>query len=127
MTGKVVSSDIALGRAVKAGDILVRMDSLPVELQVRQEQTRLGTIQPEIESLKAQIAAEESAGTDEQRASQSAIEEARLKVREAETQAQGARLDRQRYENLLREKLVPVREVEKAISESSVCAKTRSP
>jgi multidrug resistance efflux pump len=118
MTGKIVSSDIALGRTVQAGDVLVRMDSLPAELQVREAKTRLNTIQPEIESLRAQIAAEESAGVDEQRASQAAVEEARLKVREAETQAQGAQLDRQRYEKLLKEKLVPEREYEKIISES---------
>ena len=118
MTGRVVSSDIALGRTVKAGDVLVRMDSLPAELQVHEEQTKLSTIQPEIEALRAQIAAEESAGADERRASQSAVEEARLKVREAETQAQGAQLDKQRYDKLRKEKLVPERDFEKIASEA---------
>ena len=118
MTGRVISSDIALGKTVKAGDILVRMDALPAELQVREEQTKLNTIQPEIESLRLQIAAEESAGVDEQRASQSAIDEAKLKVREAESQAQAALLERARFEKLRKEKLVPDRDAEKAIGES---------
>jgi multidrug resistance efflux pump len=118
MPGRVVSSDIALGRTVQAGDILVRMDALPAELQVREEQTKLNTIQPEIEALRKQITAEESAGADEQRASQSAIDEAKLKVREAESQAQSAQLDRIRYQKLKAEKLVPDRDVERIIAES---------
>ena len=118
MTGRVVESALAMGKVVKAGDILVRMDSLPEELLVREAKTRLSTVQPQIEALRAQIAEEEAAGVAEQRASASSVEEARLKIREAETPAKAAQVERRRYERLKKEGLAPDREVEKAIAEA---------
>ncbi len=117
LTGRVVASTLAMGKQVQAGDVLVRLDALPEELHASEEQTRLTTIQPEIRSLESQIAAEESAGVDEQRASQSAIEEARLRVREAETPAKQAELDRRRLERLKKEGLTTARDYERAVSD----------
>src|SRR4051812_39279532 len=39
MTGRVIQADLPLGRTVRAGDVLVRLDALPEQLQVRQEET----------------------------------------------------------------------------------------
>ena len=117
LTGRVVASTLSMGIQVQAGDVLVRLDALPEELHANEQQTRLTTIQPEIRSLEAQIAAEESAGVDEQRASQSAIEEARLRVREAETPAKQAELDRRRLERLKKEGLTADRDYERAVSD----------
>src|SRR3982074_2068593 len=41
IAGKVVACDLALGKTVKAGDVLVRLDSVSEELQARQEETRI--------------------------------------------------------------------------------------
>lgn len=118
MTGRIIESNLAMGKTVEKGDILVRMDSRPEQLLVREQQVRIASIDPQIQTLRAQIVEEESAGVAEQRASASAIEEARQKVREAETPAKAALVERRRYERLKRENLVPEREVEKAIAES---------
>jgi membrane fusion protein (multidrug efflux system) len=117
LTGRVVRADLALGQHVNAGDILVRLDALPEELRANEETTRATAILPEIKSLEAQIAAEESAGVEEQHASQSAIEEARLRVREAETPAKQAELERRRLERLKREGLTADRDYERALSD----------
>jgi multidrug resistance efflux pump len=118
MTGRIVESNLALGRKVAKGDVLLRMDSRPEQLAVREQQARISSIEPQIQALNSQIAEEEATGIAEQRASVSAVEEAKQKVREAETPAKAARLERQRYERLKREGLAPDREVEKAIAES---------
>jgi membrane fusion protein (multidrug efflux system) len=117
LTGRVIRADLALGQHVNAGDILVRLDALPEELRANEETTRATAILPEIKSLEAQITAEESAGVEEQHASQSAIEEARLRVREAETPAKQAELERRRLERLKREGLTADRDYERALSD----------
>ena len=53
MTGAVVESNLALGRRVEAGDVLVRMHSLPEQLQAREQETKLRSLDPEIASLQA--------------------------------------------------------------------------
>jgi len=118
MTGRIIESNLALGRKVTKGDVLLRMDARPEQLAVREQQARITSIDPQIQALNAQIAEEEEAGRAERAASVSAVEEAKQKVREAETPAKAARLERQRYERLKRERLAPDREVEKAIAES---------
>src|SRR5258706_3281263 len=66
MTGRVVQADVALGKTVRAGDVLVRLDALSGQLQMRQGETRMTAIQPEVDRLRGPIAADESAGLDEQ-------------------------------------------------------------
>lgn len=118
MTGAVVESNLALGRRVEAGDVLVRMDSLPEQLQAREQETKLRGLDPEIASLQAQIAAEETAGADERKATNAAVEEARLKVRELETPARLAVSERRRFERLKQDGLAADRDVERAIAEA---------
>jgi len=118
MTGRVVMVDLALGKVVHKGDVLVRLDSNSEQLQVREEETRMDALQPEINGLEAQIGAERSAGADEQRASQAAIDEANLKVHEAETPAQTAEKERRRAEELRKEGVISAQDFEKATSEA---------
>jgi multidrug resistance efflux pump len=118
MTGRVVECDLALGKVVHKGDVLVRLDSNSEQLQVREQETRMDALQPEINGLQAQIGAEESAGADERRASQAAIDESTLKVREAETPALAAEKERHRAEELRREGVISEQDLEKAISEA---------
>lgn len=118
MTGRVVQCDLALGKAVHKGDVLVRLDSNFEQLEVRQEETRMAALGPEINGLQAQIAAELSAGADEQRASQAAIDEAKLKVHEAETPARTAEAERRRAEELRKSGVISAQDFEKAASEA---------
>jgi len=117
-TGRVVECDLALGRAVHKGDVLVRLDAGSEELQVRQEETRMTALGPEINGLEAQIGAEMSAGADEERASQASIDEAKLRVREAETPARTAEAERRRAEQLRKEGVISSQDFEKVTSEA---------
>ena len=103
---------------VRAGDVLVRLDAVPEQLQVRQEQTRIGALKPEIDALNVHIAADEAAGTDERRASASAIEEAKLRIREMDTQLRQAQIERGRYEQLTKEGLAPTSERDRTSAEA---------
>jgi len=118
MTGRVVQCDLALGKVVHAGDTLVRLDANSEQLQVREEETRMTALQPEINGLEAQIGAEQAAGADEQRATQAAIDEAKLKVREAETPAKTAEAERRRAEQLRKEGVISAQDFDKATSEA---------
>jgi len=118
LIGRVTQADLALGRRVQAGDVLVQLDALPEELQKRETEARLHAIPPEVAGLQAQIAAEESAGADEQRASLAAIAEQQARVREAEAPAKFAEIERQRQGTLRREGLIATRESERADSEA---------
>jgi multidrug resistance efflux pump len=118
MTGRITETNLTLGKTVNAGDVLVRMDSLPEELLVREEESRMKAIDPQIQAFRLQIVEEERAGIAEQKASAAAIKEAELKIREAETPAKAAEAERQRLERMKKEKLVPERDVEKAIADS---------
>jgi multidrug resistance efflux pump len=108
MTGRIVSSNLFIGKIVKAGEPLVQLDAVSEELQAQVEQTRFASIAPEIRSLEAQIVAEDSAGVTEQKATEAAIDEARLRVRDAE-------LERRRLESMKREGLTSDRELQQAI------------
>jgi len=116
--GKIVKTNLSVGREVKRGDILVEIDSEPDQLQLRQQQIRALGLNPELERLRSQLAAEERARQEEQQASQRAAEEAANKIREAETAARYADLELGRIEKLHAQGLTAQRELEKAQGES---------
>ena len=116
--GRVVEADLALGKHVVAGDILVRLDALPEQLQKGEEQAKIAAIGPEVQALRAQIAAEAAAGTEEKRSSQSSLQEARLRVEEAGTPAKLAELERARFDALYKEGLTTRRDFDRAVSDA---------
>lgn len=117
MTGRIVESYLAMGKDVKKGDILVELDSLPEELQVREERARLRGVDPQIEALRAQIAQEENAGRAERQTAESQVAEAEAKVREQQAPVQAAKVRRARAAKLFGEKLVPEKDMEDADAE----------
>ena len=115
MTGRVASSSLSMGKTVKAGDILVQLDAVSEELQAKVEQTRIASVVPEIRSLEAQIVAEEATGVTEQKATDAALAEARLKVIEAEAPLKHAELERRRLESMKKEGLSSDRDLQQAV------------
>jgi multidrug resistance efflux pump len=115
--GKIVRTNISVGKDVKLGDILVEIDSEPDQLQLRQEQVRVLGLDPALDRLRSQLTAEERAREDEQSASRGAAEEAANKIREAESAAKYAELELARVQKLIQEGLAPQRDLDKAQSE----------
>jgi membrane fusion protein (multidrug efflux system) len=86
--GRIVSTQLVLGREVQAGDVLVELDADAQRLQLDEERSRLAALRPQLEALGAEAAAQGQALTEERQASRAALAEAGAKAREAEALAQ---------------------------------------
>jgi membrane fusion protein (multidrug efflux system) len=118
MVGRIVASRLVLGREVKVGEILLEFDAIPEKLQIQEAQARHKVISPQIESIHAEIAATEQARLREQQATQAALEEARARFQEAESQARFAEGDAARLAQLHSSGLIPERDLVQAKAES---------
>ncbi|MDX1980046.1 MAG: HlyD family efflux transporter periplasmic adaptor subunit [Bryobacteraceae bacterium] len=113
MLGRITATYLSLGRQVMPGDPLVELDASAQRLQLREEQTRLAVVTPQLESLRRQVAAEDSAREDERRATESAVEEARARTRQSEAPAQYNSAEEKRLRELRDLGLIAQREYEK--------------
>lgn len=116
--GRVVTTNLEVGRNVKRGDVLVEIDSLPDRFQLREQSVRAQGIQPEVLRLRAQIEDEERARSEEQHTARLSADEAAGRVREAETSARYAEDNLARVRALVRENLAPRRDLDRAESEA---------
>jgi membrane fusion protein (multidrug efflux system) len=107
---RIVSSNLVLGQEVKAGDVLVELDSNAEQLQVAEQRTQLAALPSQIDSLKAQVVHLEQAQAREEQTARVAIEQAGAKYREADVLARSADHEAHRLEKLATEGLVPRRE-----------------
>jgi multidrug resistance efflux pump len=107
---RVVSSNLVLGKEVKAGDTLVALDTNAERLQVAEQSTQLAALASQIDSFKAQVSQLEQARAREQQTARVAIEQAGAKYREADALARSADHEAHRLERLAAEGLVPRRE-----------------
>jgi multidrug resistance efflux pump len=71
--GRVVATHMVLDQEVKAGDVLVELDSGTQQFQLTEEKTRLAGADPQIRSREEQIASEEQALVQDQQASKDAL------------------------------------------------------
>jgi membrane fusion protein (multidrug efflux system) len=116
--GRVVSANLAVGKEVKAGDVLAQLDTSEQRLQLDEERARLASITPQIQALAGQIAAEEQAITEARQAGRVALEEARARVEEAESAAQYAEEQAKRLSALFAESVISEMEVLRAKAEA---------
>jgi len=112
--GRVVRADLAIGRSVRRGDLLVELDSRSEQLQLAERRAEQAGLAPQIERLRARIAAERGALGEEQGASRLATEEAARRAEEARVAADTAGADAARMRQLQARGLVSVRELERA-------------
>jgi membrane fusion protein (multidrug efflux system) len=113
LPGRITATYLFVGRQVRPGDPLVELETSAERLQAREEQTRIAGLTPELEALRRQVAAEESARDDERRATESAIEEARARARQSEAPAQFNSAEEKRLRELRDLGLIAQREYEK--------------
>jgi multidrug resistance efflux pump len=115
--GRVIQTSLRVGQVVHRGEVLVEIDPVPDQLQLRQQQAAAGGLVAEVERLRAQIGEEEKARLEEQRTAAVSAEEAQNRVREAEATVEYAKAELSRMQRLQREGLAPARDVEKAAAE----------
>ncbi len=98
--GRVVATHLVIDQEVKAGDVLVELDSGSQNFELSEEKTQVAGANPQIRSREEQIASEQQALEQDQQSAKDALEEARAHYREAEAAAQFAQTESERLRKM---------------------------
>jgi membrane fusion protein (multidrug efflux system) len=98
--GQVIASNLALGRDVSAGELLVELDSRSFQLELQEEHAYIAALRGQMEALAAQRAEAEFSLEALRAAADQALREADAQHRQAVTEALGAETDAQRSASL---------------------------
>jgi membrane fusion protein (multidrug efflux system) len=87
VAGKVVETRLSLGRACRAGDVLLVLDGAAERLALEEKQTRIQALATRRQAMARETAAEKDALEVSSRAREAALDELRAQLAEAETKA----------------------------------------
>ena len=118
VSGRVVATHLVLDQEVKAGDVLVELDSGAQHFQLTEEQTQRAGANPQIHSREEQIASEEQALEHDQQSAKDALEEARAHYREAEAAAQFAQAESERLRKMYNAGVVAELDLNRSVADS---------
>jgi len=107
------------GRPVRRGDLLIEIDAEAEELQLHEVQVQAQGLAPQIAQLNAQIDAERSMRSEEDRAARLRAQEAESRIHEAQVPADYAEKNLARIRALRAENYVSAHDLEKAESDAS--------
>jgi membrane fusion protein (multidrug efflux system) len=116
--GRVTATNLKVGREVKAGDVLVELETESQRLQLIEEQARIAALTAQLAALRGQSTAEQQVQTETRGAAPVALDESRAKLEEAEASARAAADEARRYEKLRADGLIAEMEVVRAKSEA---------
>ncbi|MGA8028768.1 MAG: HlyD family efflux transporter periplasmic adaptor subunit, partial [Bryobacteraceae bacterium] len=114
IAGRLIASQLVLGREVRAGDVLAELDSNDERLSLQEERTRLASMGPELEALRSQMRSEQAGQGDERRVLGISTEGAQAQYQEAEAQATLAEQDSRRAIQLRAEGITSDAELQRA-------------
>src|SRR3954462_8330874 len=112
--GELLSSRLALGRHVNAGDLLVELSTERERLALEEEKARLAALQPQLAALRAELESETEGKTDERKVLVLSVDSARAQYEEANAQAMLAEEEWSRANRLRAEGIVSQAEAERA-------------
>ena len=118
VVGRVVATHMVLDQEVKAGDVLVELDSGTQQFQLNEEKTQLAGADPQIRSREEQIASEQQALLQDQQASKDALEEARAHYNEAEAAAKFAQTEAERLRKMYNAGVVAELDLNRSIADA---------
>jgi membrane fusion protein (multidrug efflux system) len=118
VAGRVVLSNLTLGREVEARDILVAIETDAERLQVKEEEARLAMLEAELKAVRAQMASEAQSARAETQVNVAAVDQSRAQFREADAQGVFADREADRMSRLRRQGLVADREEERAAADA---------
>jgi len=116
VVGRVVATHMVLDQEVKAGDVLVELDSGTQQFQLNEEKSQLAAANPQIRSRAEQIASEEQAMVQDQQASKDALDEARAHDNEAEAAAKFAEAEAERLRKMYNAGVVAELDVNRSVA-----------
>lgn len=114
ISGRLLRSSLVLGKEITAGDVLAEIDTQAEELSLREEQTRLGELQPQIDALRAELQAQSEGKSDERNVLAVSQNGARAQYEEANAQATLAEEELSRANRLRAEGIMSVADAERA-------------
>jgi multidrug resistance efflux pump len=117
--GRIVASSLHAGQHVRRGDLLIEIDAMAEQLQLREVQVQAQGLEPQLAQLDAQIAAEGNMRSEEDRAGRLKAEEAESRVHEAQIPADYAAKNLTRVRALYAQSFVSAHDLEKAESDAS--------
>jgi multidrug resistance efflux pump len=117
--GKISNSVLQIGKHVRAGDVLVEIDSASDKLALEEGSIRLRGLQPELERLRDQISAEENAEKEAHHSEQLKAQEAESRLRQSEITAEASDRELRRVWQLYADKLISERDWEKSSADNS--------
>src|SRR5580698_3492354 len=112
--GRVVSTSLHTGQRVRRGDLLIEIDAMAEQPQLREVQVQAQGLEPQIAQLNAQIEAERSMRGEEDRAARLKAQEAESRVHEAQIPADYAAKNLARIRALRAGNYVSVQDLDKA-------------
>lgn len=118
VAGRIVSTRLVMGREVQAGDVLVELDADTQQLQLKEEQTELTALAPQIATLRDEIAIEQQAIAEAGQAGRAGLDEARARFQEADASARFAEEQAKRLAGLHTEGIIAELELLRAKSEA---------
>ncbi len=118
VSGRVVSSALALGRAVEEGEVLVALATEPERLGIEEARTRTGALAPQLSALEGEIRIQEQALGQEREAARAGLAEARARHTEASVTATAAAQALNRAKRLHDTGLLSDAEYERAAAEA---------
>jgi multidrug resistance efflux pump len=107
ISGRVIATNLAVGRTVQAGEVLVELDSETERLNIEGERGKISGLSNQIAAIRNEIKSEEETGRKDRQAAQAALEEAGARLQEANTSAQLAEEEAKRLASLQAGGLVP--------------------
>jgi multidrug resistance efflux pump len=116
--GRVTATHLKIGREVKAGDVLVELETESQRLQLIEEQARITALTAQLAALRGQSTAEQQVQVETRQAAPVALDESRARLEEAEAAARAAADEARRYEQLRADGLIAEVEVVRAKAES---------
>ncbi|MFL6447198.1 MAG: HlyD family secretion protein [Bryobacteraceae bacterium] len=114
ISGQLLRSNLVLGNQINAGDVLAELDTQTEELSLREEQTRLLELRPQIDALRAELQAQNDGKRDERSVLAVSQTGARAQYEEANAQATLAEEELGRANRLRAEGILSVADAERA-------------
>ncbi len=117
LLGRVVQAKLRVGDAVQKGEVLVEIDPVPQELQLKEEQANAEGLSSEIDRLHTQISMEQEARAEERRTAAFSTAEAQSRIRQIKAKVEYDEAELSKVQRLHQEGLAAKQDVDKAEAE----------
>jgi membrane fusion protein (multidrug efflux system) len=115
--GRVLSSRLDLGRHVEKGEVLLELDASGQRLKLQEEQARLETLLPQVDTLRSELEAQRKTLDAGQLASSARLNEARARHQEVQASLSYSTEEQARLESLRKKDVISEMELLRARSE----------